>query len=336
MDLLSRIQQLNNSGTVSKDVYTALYEYTSFLTSNNLPVIYNLRHVRKLFQIKKSEQDLFFGDKRKALYHTFYIPKKAGGFREIEAPNKRLKHIQRWIYENILLQYKPSDSAMGFIPGKSIVDNASKHVGKELVINMDIKDFFPSIKYADVFRLFVYMGYKKDVAHLLTKLCTNSNNVLPQGSPASPAISNLVLLHLDARLAGLAKSYDCSYSRYADDITFSGNSGIKNIVQIAEAIILDEGYSINTKKTRLAYKYQRQEVTGLIVNEKVSVPSKIEKELNNAIYFSNKYGVIDHMNKIKCDKAFYMEHLYGLAYYVKMVDETKGENYLRQLAELKW
>ena len=101
------------------------------------------------------------------------------------------------------------------------------HIGKELVINFDLKDFFPSVTYAEILKLFVYMGYRLDVAHLLTKICTNSENVLPQGSPASPSISNLVLLKLDKRLSSLAKTISCSYSRYADDITFSGNKALR-------------------------------------------------------------------------------------------------------------
>lgn len=216
----------------------------------------------------------------------------------------------------------------------SILDNAKKHVGKDLVINLDLKDFFPSVGYETVIRMFSYVGYRRDVAHLLTMLCTNASNCLPQGSPASPAISNHVLLKMDMRLGKLAESVGADYSRYADDITFSGDKKIASIVPIVYQIIQEEGYRINEKKTRLQYRNCRQEVTGLIVNEKVSVSSKTEKELKNAIYYIKKYGIRNHMEHIKCDKFFYVDHLYGLAYFIKMVDEEKGKKYLTELNKL--
>ena len=128
------------------------------------------------------------------------------------------------------------------------------------------------------------MGYRLDVAHLLTKLCTNSDNVLPQGSPASPSISNLVLLKLDKRLSSLAKSINCCYSRYADDITFSGNKSIKSIVPLVKRIVFEEGYFINEDKVRLQYANQRQEVTGLIVNTICNLGFKTDKRSNSSEY----------------------------------------------------
>lgn len=321
---------------ITEETLAAIISYRERLIDNNIPVIYNLRHIRKIFRIRHNEQDLFFGDRRSELYRTFEITKKSGGKRKIEAPNERLKNIQRWIKDEILDAFPVSNYATGFRKDFSIVDNARKHVGKELVINMDIKDFFPSVSYADVLRLFVYFGYKLDVAHLLTKLCTNSENVLPQGSPASPAISNLVLLKLDKRLGKLAESIGCNYSRYADDLTFSGNKSLKSIVPLVERIVLEEGYWINQKKTRFQYRNQRQDVTGLVVNSKISVMPELKNEIRNAIYFCKKYGVSNHMNHIGCDKSFYREHLYGIAFFIKMVDQTAGERYLRALDEINW
>lgn len=333
---LIRVQKALDANVIDDKTFQKIKEYTERLSQNNVPVIYNLRHVRKIFKITQAEQVLFFGSLRKQLYHVFEIPKKSGGVRVIEAPDARLKSIQRWILDEIVNSFNPSDCATGFRKGFSIVDNAKKHVGKELVINFDIKDFFPSVTYADVFRLFLYMGYKKDVAHLLTKLCTNANNVLPQGSPASPAISNLVLLKLDKRLACLAETIGCDYSRYADDITFSGEKTIKNIVPLVKRIVFEEGFEINEDKVRLQYSHQRQEVTGLTVNKKISVSHKVTKELDNAIYFCSRYGVADHMRHIGCDKAFYQDHLYGLAYFVNMVDNEQGRKYLNKLDEINW
>lgn len=323
-------------GIISEDSRDRIVKYSTRLQENNVPVIFNLRHLRKICNINKKEQNLYFGIHREQLYRQFYIPKKSGGIRKIEAPDDKLKAIQRWIKNDILDSFSSSEHATGFKKGKSIVDNARQHIGKELIVNIDLKDFFPSIHYADVVRIFSYMGYRIDVAHLLTKLCTNGKNVLPQGSPASPALSNLVSLRLDKRLGQLAKSLNCTYSRYADDITFSGKKGIRSALPLIREIINDEGFEINEDKVRLQYAHQRQEVTGLIVNKKLSVSPRIKRELNAAIFFCKKYSVSDHMKHIGCDKHFYKEHLYGLAYFVNMVDKDLGRKYLSELDSIFW
>ena len=330
------MQNALQQGVVTQEVYDRIAEYKQRLNDNDVPVIYNLRHLRKIFRIKKREQDIFFGENKGSLYRSFSIPKKSGGVRQIEAPCKRLKEIQRWIKDEIVDKFVVSEYATGFRKNMSIVDNARKHVGKELVINMDIQNFFPSVTYADILLMFMYIGYRKDVAHLLTKLCTNAENVLPQGSPASPSISNHILLRLDKRLGRLAESIGADYSRYADDITFSGKRNISSIIYLVEQIVEEEGFKVNKNKTRLQYNNQRQEVTGLIVNNKISVSAAIENEIRNAIYFIRKYGVDDHMKHIGCNKSFYMEHIYGIAYFINMVDRDKGKKYLAQLDEIIW
>ena len=244
-------------GIIEPAVYERVIAYKERLEENQVPVIYNLRHLRKIFRIYKKEQDFFFGDKKEELYRTFKIPKKSGGYRTIEAPCERLKQIQRWIKDEIIDKLVMSEYATGFRKNLSIVDNAKKHVGKELVIGMDLKDFFPSVTYEEIFLMFRYVGYRKDVAHLLSKLCTNAENVLPQGSPASPSIANHVLLKLDKRLGTLAETIGADYSRYADDITFSGKKSIASIIPLVEKIVAEENFTINKTKTRLQYKNQR-------------------------------------------------------------------------------
>ena len=332
----SELDNAVQKGILSEKSKERILKYVARLQENNIPVIFNLRHLRKICGISKREQNLFFGIRRGRLYREFKIPKKSGNLRMIEAPCEKLKSIQRWIKDDLLDSFATSEYATGVKCGKSIVDNARPHIGKALVINLDLKDFFPSIHYSDIIRVFAYMGYRTDVAHLLTRLCTNGQNVLPQGSPASPALSNLVSLRLDKRLGQLAKNLGCTYSRYADDITFSGNKEIRSAIPLIKDIITDEGFEINEDKVRLQYANQRQEVTGLIVNEKLSVAPHIKKELKNAIYYCKKYGVSEHMRYIDCDKHFYKEHLYGLAYFVKMVDEASGCKYLEELDSIEW
>lgn len=145
-----------------------------------------------------------------------------------------------------------------------------------------------------------------------------------------------MLLKLDKRLSRLAETTGCEYSRYADDITFSGEKSIKSLFPLIIRIITEEGFKVNSQKTRFQYSNRRQEVTGLIVNQRLSVSRRLKNELRNAIYFSKKYGVDDHMKHIGCDKSFYKEHLYGIAYFIKMVEPSEGEKYLRSLDEINW
>ena len=330
------LQRAYEIGYISKDDKELLEEYNHRLLENNVPIIYNLRHLRQLLGIHKSAQERLFGVKRNESYRVFHIPKKSGGYRTIEAPSEELKRIQLWIKENILDNFSPSEHAKGFKKGVSIYDNALPHVGKELVINIDLKDFFPSIEYSEIYKIFKYIGYTDSVAKLLTKLCTNTKNVLPQGSPASPILSNLVSLKLDKRLSCLAEAIGADYTRYADDITFSGNVSIRKYINLIRKIIFEENYEVNEDKFRLQYYYQRQEVTGLIVNTKISVSDRLINELENAIYYSMKYGVVNHMSRMKIEKGFYKEHLYGIAYFVKMVEREKGEKYLSRLDKIDW
>lgn len=333
---MEHIDRAFEIGLITEEDKKLIEEYNARLLENNVPIIYNLRHLRQLLRIHKSAQQRLFGKKRHESYRCFKIPKKSGGTRIIEAPSKELKLIQLWIKENILDKFSVSQYAKGFRKGLSIYDNALPHVGKELIINIDLKDFFPSIKYSEIYKIFKYIGYTDSVSKLLAKLCTNSHNVLPQGSPASPALSNLVSLKLDKRLGSLAKSIGADYTRYADDITFSGKKSIQKYESVIRKIIWEEGYEINEDKYRLQYWFQRQEVTGLIVNDKVSVSKKHIEELENAIYYCKKYGVVNHMKHINCEKGFYKEHLYGLAYFVKMVDAEKGLDYLAELNTIEW
>lgn len=170
----------------------------------------------------------------------------------------------------------------------------------------------------------------------MARLCTY-NNELPQGAPTSPYLSNVVCLKLDKRISELAKKYGASYTRYADDITLSANTDISNIIPFVEKIVTDEGFSLNNKKTRVLYEYQRQEVTGLLVSgNRVRVDKKYIKKFKQEIYYCKKYGVADHLRHIKCDKRFYKEHMYGKAYFVNMVDANLGQRIIKDLDSIVW
>ena len=313
----------------------ACINYASRLLDNGLPVIFDNIHLNSLL----GTQNTFLN---RIIFAPGYfyllkeIKKKSGGLRELNIPALELKVIQRWILDNILEKMKVSSYATGFCKNKSIICNAKLHTGKQCVLNIDIENFFSSTPFEKVFRLFVYYGYTKEVAFLLSRICTYEN-VLPQGAPTSPYLSNIVNLKLDKRLALLATKYNANYSRYADDLTFSSNSDLKTLIPVVYKILIDEGYQHNRKKTRIQYKGQRQEVTGLIVNDNnVRVNKSYKRKLYQELYYCYKFGVQSHLEKINCNKAFYKEHLYGKAFFVNMVEPKEGEKLFNILERIKW
>ena len=184
--------------------------------------------------------------------------------------------------------------------------------------------------------MFFYYGYTKEISFVLTKLCTYRGK-LPQGSPASPYLSNIVCLKMDKRLHQLASKNGADYTRYADDITFSGDYRIQYCMPLIQRIIEDEGFYINSAKTRILYKHQRQEVTGLIVNNQmVRINKKYKRNVDQEIYYCLKYGVSSHLQRIGCEKSFYKEHLYGKVYFIKMVEPEVGNHLLNKLSEINW
>lgn len=253
-------------------------------------------------------------------YTEFTIPKKNGDKRQIHAPVNGLKHILRPL--NIILNTiaEPHFKAMGFVPGKSIVDNAEQHVGKQYVYNIDLKNFFHSfdrqwVKYGFMIPPFSLGKEKEELAFLMASLCTHPfevngklKNVLPMGAPTSPTITNILCAKLDHRLNGLANRFNITYSRYADDITFSSQANVfrkdKFKKELNRIIVEYQGYQklrINEKKTRLQKNGFRQEVTGLTVNEKVNVNRRYVKQLRNWLYLWEKYGIEKATEKFRKD-----------------------------------
>lgn len=242
-------------------------------------------------------------------YRQFKIKKKSGGFRQITAPRKRsFMLILTYVNEIFKAIYTPSEYAMGFTEGRSVVNNAEVHKGQLYVFNIDLKDFFPSIAQARVWKRLQIkpFNFPLAIANILAGLCAmketremedgtkKSFYVLPQGAPTSPIITNMICDKLDHRLAGLAKRFGLRYSRYADDITFSS---MYNVYQAEsefrrelERIIVEQGFTLNEKKTRLQKTCGRQEVTGIIVNNKLNVPQNYVRNIRNILYIWEKYG----------------------------------------------
>lgn len=239
-------------------------------------------------------------------YSTFQIPKKNGGDREICAPTPTLKYLQRQLAD-ILVRYQDFRPCVhGFVKSRSIKSNAMVHRGRRIVINIDLKDFFKTINFGRVRGLFLKapFNFNDIVATTIAQICCY-DGVLPQGSPASPIISNYICRKLDSELLMFARKYKMNYSRYADDITFSTNmkclspkfGEIKDnqflMSEGLKAIIENNGFVINESKTRYALRNNRQDVTGLIVNDKVNVPRKYVKRIRAMLHAWEKYGIED-------------------------------------------
>lgn len=244
-----------------------------------------------------------YSSHNKKRYVTFQVPKKKKGeFRTIDAPCAGLKMIQRAL--NLIFQtiYTPHEAAMGFVPHRSVVTNARVHVGQKYVYNIDLKDFFPSITSGRLFKRLQVAPFSMDkkMASIVTDLCCYTNadgkNVLPQGAPTSPTITNFISEHLDRKLSKLARAYGMRYTRYADDITFSCSSNMfsedgKFCKSLRNIIEEEEHFKINTDKTRLCHSGERQEVTGLTINEQTNVTRKYVKQIRLFLHIWEAKGL---------------------------------------------
>lgn len=285
-------------------------------------------------------------------YHRFTIPKKGGGEREISSPKPLLRKAQLWVKEQILDKLAVSEAAYGFVPGRNIVDGAKLHVGKEAVIKMDLKDFFPHITFGRVRGLFCSLGYSQGIASLLALLCTEpprkevefdgkyyyvavGERQLPQGACTSPGITNLICRNMDQRLTRLAEAHGFVYTRYADDLTFScgkdAQRKIGPILHKAREIIRSEGFVENKKKTRILRKGRRQQVTGIVVNEKINLNRQTLRAFRallhdaeqNGLQAANRQG---HPN--------FWQYIQGYTCYVQMVRPELGARFAAQVERI--
>lgn len=290
--------------------------------------------------------------RNKNSYTSFSIPKKSGGVRVISAPRLLLKSFLT--YTNRLLQafYESPEYVTGFVPGKCVVDNAERHLGKNYVFNTDLKDFFPSITKSRVWATLKHppFNFNDTIADAISGLCCTEVTVdgeqkwvLPQGSPCSPILTNIVCRNLDRMLHRLAIKYNLRYSRYADDITFSCD---RNVFQKGgqfraelEEIVSNQNFVLNEKKTRIQKKGQRQEVTGLVVSDRVNVERGYVRDLDNLLHIWERYGEADAYAKFlshyapKCSlyahKPNMRSVIQGRLHYLKMVKGADNEVWRR-------
>ncbi|WP_417516161.1 retron St85 family RNA-directed DNA polymerase [Minwuia sp.] len=217
-------------------------------------------------------------------YRTFHLLKKNGNFRKIDAPRTYLKVIQWWILDNILVRQSVRPEVFGFVPKRSAVMNAEYHRGAKRILNVDIKDFFPSISQIKVNNVFRNIGYSEEVSEVLAKLCCLDSK-LPQGAPTSPAIANLVMWEIDQKLQLLSEEQGICYSRYADDLSFSSQQWISQaFFEDVASIIKDEGFELNANKSRFAGLGQQMEVTGVVINKVHQPPRKWRKRVRASLH----------------------------------------------------
>ena len=275
-------------------------------------------------------------------YINFTVPKKSGGTRTLSAPHRTLAAAQEWVLAHIVGRLPVEAPAHGFLPRRSILTNAQPHSGKALVVNLDLADFFPSITFPRVRSVFQRLGYSPAVATILALLCTEcprrpvsyagqlyhvavAPRGLPQGACTSPGLSNQVARRLDRRLQGLAAKLGLTYTRYADDLTFSGteefNGRVGYLLARVRHIAEDEGFAVNAKKTRVLRRNAAQRVTGLVVNDRPGVARKEVRRLRAILHHAHREG-LERQNRE--NRPNFLSWLEGKIAYVAMVRPEVG------------
>jgi hypothetical protein len=306
-------------------------------------------------------------------YHYRVLTKKSGAIRLIEAPKPRLKALQRQILAQIIDKIPPHSAAHGFVKGRSVKTFLAPHVGRRVVLKMDLQDFFPSISGARIQTVFRMLGYPEPVADLLGGLCTNAaarsvwprsvgprsvgNETaaetdrerlyeagllhtrphLPQGAATSPALANVCAYRVDCRLAGLARAAGAEYTRYADDLAFSGGREFERSVERfsthVAAILLEEGFNVNHRKTRIMLQGVRQRLAGLVANQRMNVMrvefDRLKATLHNCIRFGPR-------SQNQAAHPRFRAHLDGRIGWVESINPAKGQRLRAIFDQINW
>jgi retron-type reverse transcriptase len=302
-------------------------------------------------------------------YRYEWVTKRSGSLRLLEAPKPRLKRLQRRVLDAILAHIPPHDAAHGFRPGRSVTSFVEPHVGRTIVLKMDLKDFFATITAARVLSIFLTAGYSERVARLLAGLCTNTvprqilkgaprpeidpdrphspaiwrarqlyrTPHLPQGAPTSPALANLSAYRLDARLTGLALAAGAAYTRYADDLVFSGGDdfarSIGRFPSHVAAIAIQEGFAVQHRKTRVMRRSCRQRAAGVVINDRINMPrddyDRLKATLCNCVrhgpHEQNRAGVAD-----------FRAHLAGRVAHAVRLNPDRGRRLALLFEQINW
>ena len=281
-------------------------------------------------------------------YHRYEVEKRTGGARCISAPKPALKAAQAWVLERVLAKLPVEAEAYGFVPGRSIVTNARPHVGRGVLINLDLRDFFPTVTFRRVKGLFHAIGYGEQVATVLALLCTEpprvaaevgerryyvalGERVLPQGAATSPAITNALCRTMDRRLAGLGRKLGFVYTRYTDDLTFSAEGekpAVGKLLRGVRMVVAAEGFAEHASKTHVMRQGRRQEVTGVTVNTRTTLDRRQRRELRAILHNAARHGLASQNRDKRPDFAAYLR---GRVAFVCMVDPERAERWRADL-----
>lgn len=250
-------------------------------------------------------------------YRECKIPKRTNGFRTLHIPDPLLKSVQNNLLHQVLEQIPISIYAKAYHKGADLVSNAEPHIRKKIILKLDIEDFYDTIDYIMVYNtVFKKEIFPKPLRTLLTHLCLY-NEMLPQGSPTSPAISNIVMKPFDDYIGTFCEKKNISYTRYADDLIFSGNFNIKELLHKVSAYLKKMGFTLNPKKTKVLKRNNKQFITGIIVNEKLQVDKKYRQRIRQELYYIQKFGLYSHMNRRHIEnKDKYLKNLLGKIQFV--------------------
>ncbi|HET6328117.1 MAG TPA: reverse transcriptase family protein, partial [Planctomycetaceae bacterium] len=293
---------------------------------------------------------------REAHYHYRWVTKRSGGRRLIESPKRTLKQAQRRILKEILEKVPPHDAAHGFSAGRSILTNARPHVKQDVVVKFDLANFYPSVTFARVTAIFRSLGYSREAAIWLARLTTSAlpanipfvkeapsailpylKRHLPQGAPTSPALANLSAYSLDVRLVGLARSFGANYTRYADDLTFSGPSrfgtSLRDFIPLVGQIVRQERFRLNAGKRKILRSSGKLIVTGVVVNEKINVSRREFDRLKAVLTNCVRHGAL---GQNKAGHPHFAAHLRGRIAQVTQLNPTRGARLLAVYNQIDW
>ena len=307
------------------------------LAIDDMSVAFHLGiHNRTLWWLLRSRDDLVDGKKEGIGYQLFDIPKrgKGKGKRGIQNPRKRLKAVQRLILSRFLEPFPVGSHVGAYVPLRSCQDTARQHIGRGVIISMDVKDFFPSVKRSMIRRLFLHAGYNHFVSSILASLVTYKNFV-PQGAPTSGLVANLVAdMLFDQTIIASLKREDPAwrYTRYSDDIDISHpkvqtKESTQKIIKLVSGHLKEAQFTVNTRKTKIEPCNRRQKVLGMIVNKKLNIPQVEYNRLRCLIHNCLMHGFNSQYRRAGQQSAAGLQsHIRGKLSYLKQVDATKAEN----------
>ncbi|MCB7305821.1 reverse transcriptase family protein [Bariatricus massiliensis] len=276
-------------------------------------------------------------------YRTAQIQKRGGGVRRLLVPDALLNKIQRNLLHHVLDGLPVSTYATAYRKRMSVVDNAAPHVGQALILKLDIKEFFENITFLMVYQsAFPAVYFPPAVRKLLAELCCYED-YLPQGAPTSPAVSNLVMKPFDEYMGSWCGERGICYTRYCDDLTFSGSFDWREVKHKVAGYLRVLGFELNEKKTRILKPHVRQTVTGIVVNDRLQTARSYRRQVRSEVYYCTKYGVEAHLRHLgnkgesygdSRDVMHYLQHLLGKVHFILQAS-PEDEEFRRAKEEIE-